>query len=88
MTEYEKKMARFRQLVKECADAGIEFIELPVAIDGLSVITNEGNPLECLSFADLYALAGVMYATRKIDWSGVARRGDPAAVEAEPVAQA
>ncbi len=24
MTEYEKKMARFRQLVKECADAGIE----------------------------------------------------------------
>ena len=35
-----------------------------------------------------FALAGVMYATRKIDWSGVARRGDPAAVEAEPVAQA
>lgn len=41
-----------------CEEAGIEFIELEVAIDGLSVITAESNPVECLSFADLYALAG------------------------------
>ncbi len=41
-----------------CADAGIEFIELEVGIDGLSVITAADNPLECLSFADLYALVG------------------------------
>lgn len=41
-----------------CADNGIEFIELKVGIDGLSVITPESNPLECLSFADLYALSG------------------------------
>lgn len=41
-----------------CEENGIEFIELKVGIDGLSVITNEGNDLECLSFADLYALTG------------------------------
>lgn len=41
-----------------CEENGVEFIELPIAIDGLSVITAEDNPLECLSFADLYALAG------------------------------
>jgi phosphate transport system substrate-binding protein len=42
-----------------CADAGIEFIELKVAIDGLSVITSAQNAeIECLSFVDLYALLG------------------------------
>jgi phosphate transport system substrate-binding protein len=40
-----------------CADAGIEWIELQVAIDGLSVITSVNNTLfECLDTADLYAL--------------------------------
>ncbi|QYG91360.1 hypothetical protein HC251_02185 [Iamia sp. SCSIO 61187] len=41
-----------------CEEAGIEFIELEVGIDGISVITSPDNPLECLSFADLYALIG------------------------------
>lgn len=41
-----------------CADAGIDFIELEVGIDGIAVITSPDNPLECLSFADLYALIG------------------------------
>ena len=42
-----------------CAEAGIEFIELAVAIDGLTVVTNPNNDaVECLSFADLYALLG------------------------------
>lgn len=44
--------------IASCEEAGIEFIELEVGIDGLSVITPESNPVECLSFADLYALAG------------------------------
>jgi phosphate transport system substrate-binding protein len=43
----------------DCEANGIEMIELKVAIDGLSVITNAGNEdVECLSFADLYALVG------------------------------
>jgi phosphate transport system substrate-binding protein len=42
-----------------CTDAGIEYVELKVAIDGLSVITSPANDaVTCLAFADLYALLG------------------------------
>ena len=45
--------------IQACADNGIEFIEIPIAIDGLSVLTSSGNDaVDCLSFADLYALVG------------------------------
>jgi len=42
----------------ECEKAGIEFIELKIAFDGISVLTAPDNPVKCLSFADLYALIG------------------------------
>ncbi len=42
-----------------CADAGIEFIELEVAIDGLTVATSPANEaVTCLDFPALYALIG------------------------------
>ena len=41
-----------------CADNGVEYVELKVAYDGLAVITAVDNPIECLTFADLYALIG------------------------------
>ncbi len=42
-----------------CEAAGIEYVELQVAIDGLSVITSTANEaVTCLSYADLYALIG------------------------------
>lgn len=41
-----------------CAEAGIEFTEIKVANDGIAVMTNPNNDLECLSFVDLYALLG------------------------------
>jgi phosphate transport system substrate-binding protein len=42
-----------------CEEAGIEFIELEVAFDGLTVMTNPDNAdVSCLTFADLYALMG------------------------------
>jgi len=45
--------------IPACEENGIEFIELKVAIDGLSVITSPANEAaECLSFPDLYALLG------------------------------
>lgn len=45
--------------IATCEDNGIEFIELKVGIDGLSVITSTANDaVECLSFEDLYALVG------------------------------
>jgi phosphate transport system substrate-binding protein len=45
--------------IAECDANGIEFIELYVAIDGLSVITSADNAdVDCLSFVDLWALLG------------------------------
>ena len=42
-----------------CAAAGIEYIELPIAFDGMTVMTSpENSAITCLSFADLYALTG------------------------------
>ena len=42
-----------------CAAAGIQFIELKVGIDGLTVMTNPANnAVTCLSLPDMYALAG------------------------------
>lgn len=42
-----------------CEENGIEFIELEVAYDGLSVLTNPANEaITCLTLADLYALMG------------------------------
>ncbi len=45
--------------VQACADNGVEYVELKIAFDGLSVITSSENAdVECLSFLDLYALLG------------------------------
>ena len=44
--------------VAACEEAGIEFIELKVAFDGISVLTNPANDVECLNFADMYAIFG------------------------------
>jgi phosphate transport system substrate-binding protein len=52
-----------------CAANGVEFIELKVAIDGLSVITSAKNTaVECVSFADLWVLLGPD-ATGRNNWS-------------------
>ncbi len=42
-----------------CGTNGVEYIELKVALDGLSVITSAADTaLTCLTFADIYALVG------------------------------
>ncbi len=42
-----------------CEENGVNYVELQVAIDGISVITSPQNTdLACLSFGDLYALLG------------------------------
>lgn len=41
-----------------CADAGVRYVELNVAYDGIAVLTHPDTPVDCLSFADLYALLG------------------------------
>jgi phosphate transport system substrate-binding protein len=42
-----------------CAAAGIEYIELKIAYDGMAILTSVDNTaVSCLSFADIYALVG------------------------------
>jgi phosphate transport system substrate-binding protein len=42
-----------------CTAAGIEYVELQIAYDGITVMTSpENTAIECLSFPDLYALVG------------------------------
>ena len=42
-----------------CQAAGIDYVELKIAIDGISVLTASADTgVTCLSFADLYALIG------------------------------
>jgi phosphate transport system substrate-binding protein len=56
--------------IAECEANGIEFIELYVAIDGLSVITSGHNDLvDCLSFTDLWALLGPEAGGNGTNWS-------------------
>jgi phosphate transport system substrate-binding protein len=43
----------------QCSDAGVDYTELQIGYDGLSVITAvDDTNVECLSFLDLYALLG------------------------------
>ena len=45
--------------IATCEGNGVDFIELEVAFDGLSVLTSPANrTVDCLGFADLYALVG------------------------------
>jgi phosphate transport system substrate-binding protein len=45
--------------IAACEASGVEYVELLVAYDGLSVITSAENAdIDCLSFLDLYALLG------------------------------
>jgi phosphate transport system substrate-binding protein len=45
--------------IAACDASGVGYVELKVAIDGLSVITSvENSEIDCLSFLDLYALLG------------------------------
>ena len=43
---------------EDCAANNINWIELRVGIDGIAVMTHPDNPVECVTFGDLYALIG------------------------------
>jgi len=45
--------------IAQCEENGVEFIELWIGNDGLSILTNEANEaLACVTLADIYALVG------------------------------
>jgi phosphate transport system substrate-binding protein len=41
-----------------CATNGVEYVELAIAFDGITIMTSPDTAVDCLSFADLYALTG------------------------------
>ena len=48
-----------QQEIDACAEAGVEWVELKVAFDGISVLTSPDNDaVSCLDTGDLYALMG------------------------------
>lgn len=53
---------------KACSQNGVEYVELEVALDGLSVIGNPANSIDCLNIGDLYALFGPE-SSRFENWS-------------------
>ena len=55
---------------KACKNAGIDYTELEIGVDGITVMTNPANTaVTCLNFGDLYALFGPQ--SSGIDtWSG------------------
>jgi phosphate transport system substrate-binding protein len=60
-----------------CTEAGIDYVELKVAIDGMSVLTSVNNTaVACLSLPDIYALMGP-------ESTGFARWSDGAAIARE-----
>jgi phosphate transport system substrate-binding protein len=41
-----------------CTTNGVEYTELKIAYDGMAVLTHPETPIDCLTYADLYALFG------------------------------
>lgn len=55
--------------IEACEQSGIDYTELEVALDGVTVTTNPQNPVSCLNAGDIYALFGP--ESEGIDtWSG------------------
>lgn len=66
-----------------CATNGVEWVELQVAYDGLAVITHPDNAIECLTFADLYALLGPEADTTGPDGGEITNWNDAEALAQE-----
>ena len=63
--------------VKLCAAAGVEYIEIPVAIDGLTVMVNNGNDfVQCMTVAELNKIWAPEAEDTVTKWSQV-REGWP-----------
>ncbi|ULB12492.1 PstS family phosphate ABC transporter substrate-binding protein (plasmid) [Cereibacter azotoformans] len=59
-----------KEEIELCAETGVEYIELPVAMDGLAVIVNPQNDwAECLSVADLKAMWEVPAQGKVTNWN-------------------
>ena len=57
---------------KACAEAGVEFIELPIALDALAVVVNPANKFaDCLTVAELKKIWEPAAQTKVTSWKQV-----------------
>ena len=68
--------------VANCEGNSINFVELQVAFDGIAILTNPENPVECVTFEDMY---GLMSA--EAEAAGVENWSDAANVEGIELSQ-
>ncbi len=66
----------------DCEANGINWVELQVAFDGIAVLTNPNNPVECVTFNDMY---GLMSA--EAEAAGVSNWSDAANIEGLELSQ-
>jgi phosphate transport system substrate-binding protein len=52
----------------DCAASGVNWVELKVGVDGIAVMSGPGNPIDCLSFPDMYSITSPE-ATGFTNWS-------------------
>ncbi len=53
-----------------CEENGIDYTELQVAYDGIAILANPANPVECVSFEDMYGLMSAEAEQAGVDdWS-------------------
>ena len=58
--------------VEMCAQGGIEFVEIPVALDGLTVMVNPRNDfVSCVTVAELHRIWGAQAEDKIVRWNQV-----------------
>jgi phosphate transport system substrate-binding protein len=57
--------------MKDCKEAGVQFIELPVAFDALTVVVNKDNPLKEIAIEDLKKMWEPAAQGKIMRWSDV-----------------
>ncbi|MEM9608787.1 MAG: substrate-binding domain-containing protein [Actinomycetota bacterium] len=62
---------------ENCAGNGINFVELQVAFDGIAILTNPNNPVECVTFNDMYGLMSAEAEAAGVsEWADAANIAD------------
>ncbi len=61
--------------IEACAGANIQFIEIPIAFDGISVVVHPSNPLTNITMADLRRVWAPAAERTITQWRQVNARG-------------
>jgi phosphate transport system substrate-binding protein len=57
--------------MRACADAGVEYVEVPIAFDGLTVVVHPSNPVRAVTLAELRRIWAPAAERRITNWRQV-----------------